>query len=331
MSAVARFVFPLTLVTTFLFLLPTQMLADCSAPTTPGIRICSPTTNAMVSYPPNIDFNTTPTFGTQILKLIMYDNGQKFYEDDNSGTGTTWPDGNAYDGTHHIVIHAWESSGKMYESAITLKVIGDGFAVSCPTPSSPGINFCTPAPNTVLGLSYPVVASAKGNSKITAMRLYVDGKAAQTQLNQNKLNQTLTFTEQGNHTISFVAWDSKGNVFKASRALRSSYTYSWYDCTPKGPEVCWPGFYSLFTTIPNLYSYVDNSFPIMAEIRLNPNPITTIKAYIDNTVVAKSNGPTMSTTVENAPSGTHIFTLQAWDTKGALYRVQYNININVPH
>jgi hypothetical protein len=69
----------------------------------------------------------------------------------------------------------------------------------------------------------------------------------------------------------------------------------------------------------------------MAQMRLNPNPITTIKAYIDNTVVAQSNGPTMSTTVQNAPSGTHIFTLQAWDTKGTLYRVQYNININVPH
>lgn len=62
-----------------------------------------------------------------------------------------------------------------------------------------------------------------------------------------------------------------------------------------------------------------------------PHPITTMKAYIDNPVVAPSNGPTMTSTVNNAPNGTHILTLQAWDTTGVIYQVQYNININVAH
>jgi hypothetical protein len=39
----------------------------------------------------------------------------------------------------------------------------------------------------------------------------------------------------------------------------------------------------------------------------------------------------MMSTVENAPNGTHLLILQAWDTTGVFYRVQYNININVPH
>jgi hypothetical protein len=39
----------------------------------------------------------------------------------------------------------------------------------------------------------------------------------------------------------------------------------------------------------------------------------------------------MISPVENAPNETHILTLQAWDAEGVMYRIQYNININVPH
>jgi len=331
MSAVLRSMLLVPISAIFLLLLPAEMVADCAAPSNPGIRICSPTPNATLSYPPYIDFNFTPAFGAQIVKVIMYDNGKNFYENDSGGTGTTWGDGEATNGLHRVVIHAWENSGKIYESTVSFRVIGNGFPVSCPTPASPGINFCVPPPGAVLGTTYPVSAAAKGDSRITAIRLYIDGKEQLTQLNQNKLSTNATVATQGNHTISFVAWDSQGDVFNASRLIRSAYTYSWFDCTPEGPEVCTPGFYSLYTIVPVFNAYVDNSFPIMAEIRQNPRPITAIKAYIDNTLVATSNGPTMATTVENAPSGTHIFTLQAWDTAGVLYRVQYNININVPH
>jgi hypothetical protein len=76
---------------------------------------------------------------------------------------------------------------------------------------------------------------------------------------------------------------------------------------------------------------VDSSFPVQATIENNPLPITKMVLYIDSTQVADSNGPTMSQTISNTPSGTHILTFQAWDTAGHLYRVQQNININVPH
>ena len=58
----------------------------------------------------------------------------------------------------------------------------------------------------------------------------------------------------------------------------------------------------------------------------NPNPITLMKAFVDNTIVATSNGPTMVSPAEDGPDCTHILTLQAWDTQGLMYRIQYNIN-----
>jgi len=316
----------------FLFLLPATTLAQCTAPPDPGVRICSPTLNATLAYPAYIDFNSTPAFGAEIVKYSVYDNDRKISES-SGGTGATLGDGDGKNGSHRVVINAWDSSGKLYQASISFRVAGDGFPTSCPTPSSPGISFCVPLPGAVLGTNYPVVATAKGQSSIAAIRLYVDGKSQGTLFNVNRFStgEGASVNIQGDHTVAIVAWDTTGHVFNNTRKIHSTYTYGFFDCPPEGTNPCTPGFYSLYTMTPVFNSYVENSFTIKTEIRENPRPITAMKAYIDGTVVATSNGPTMVSPVENAPSGTHILTLQAWDTAGILYRIQFNININVPH
>ena len=54
-----------------------------------------------------------------------------------------------------------------------------------------------------------------------------------------------------------------------------------------------------------------------------------MRAYLDNNIIATSNGPTLQRQVTVAPSGTYILTIQGWDSKGIEYRIQQNININV--
>jgi hypothetical protein len=61
----------------------------------------------------------------------------------------------------------------------------------------------------------------------------------------------------------------------------------------------------------------------------NPKPITAMKAYIDNSVVATSSNATLQQEISDAPNGTHILTVQGWDDAGTEYRIQENININV--
>src|ERR1700748_2583367 len=63
-----------------LFLLPLAAWADCAAPAKPAVRICSPSPNATVVYNAAIDFNSTPAFGAEIVKFIVYDNDRKEYE-----------------------------------------------------------------------------------------------------------------------------------------------------------------------------------------------------------------------------------------------------------
>jgi hypothetical protein len=329
MHAVPRF--SLFVVATFsLSLFSTITSAECSAPTDPGVRICSPTPNATVAYEPTIDFNSTPAFGAEILKFSVYDNNRKTLEGAPGEAGATLTDASFKNGKHTVVINAWDSSGKLYQSRVSFVVTGDGFPFPCPAPSSPGVNFCQPPSNAILGVHYFLAAAAKGKSSIAAMRTYVDGKAQDTQTNVSQFQSSASVSAQGDHQISIVAWDKSGDVYKSTRTLHSSYTYSSYDCPPKGNDPCTPGF-RLDSADPQPNAYVGNSFTISATIQNNPRTITTMKAYIDNGLVATANGPTMTSPVENAPSGTHILTLQAWDTAGTVYRVQYNININVAH
>lgn len=301
--------------------------ASCTAPEKPGVRICSPSPNSTVSFIPAIDFNSTPASGASITNFIIYVNGQKTVEGVTGQTGDTVINTDTRNGLQKVTIHAWDTAGNLYSSSVSFTVVGEGYPSSCAIPSSPGVNFCEPPAGTILGPSYSVAASAKGDSKISAMRLYVDGKAQFTQGEATQLNTTATVGTQGDHKLAFVAWDTEGHVFSKTRTIHSTYTYSYVTCPFSGP--CGPGFDTVVT--PATDSYVGNSFTIQNQIQNNPRPITTLKAYLDGKVVATSSGPTMISQVNNAPSGTHIITLQAWDTAGTVYRVQYNVNINVAH
>src|ERR1700704_3335729 len=92
---------------TLLFFLSAPANAECAAPDNPGVRICSPTANATVVYVPSIDFNTTPTFGTSIVKFAVYDNNRKTWEDSSGLTGETLIDATIKNGLHTVVVNVW--------------------------------------------------------------------------------------------------------------------------------------------------------------------------------------------------------------------------------
>lgn len=317
------------LASSLILFFPHRAHADCTAPANPGVRICSPSANSTIVYVPALQFNSTPAPGASITEFIVYDNNEQSVEGFPGQSGETIINAATQNGFHHVVINVWDTFGNLYQSSVSFTVVGDGYATTCAAPKTPGVNFCSPPAGAVLGVYYSVAATATGNSTISAMRLYVDGKAQVTQTGYNQLSTAATAPGQGNHTVAFVAWDSTGHVFSATRTLFSAYTYGQVNCPPKGNDPCSPGFDTVFTPMPD--SYVGNSFAIQNQILNNPNPITAIKAYVDNTLVATSDGPTMMSQVTNAPTGTHIITLQGWDTEGILYRTQYNVNINMPH
>jgi hypothetical protein len=166
---------------TLLFFLSAVAMGDCTAPVNPGLRICSPSANATVVFIPSIDFNSTPAFGAEIVKFTMYDNGKDELDGFPGQSGSMVIDAGIQNGRHNITINAWDTAGNWYQSSVSFTVVGDGYPTFCDAPAAPGINFCAPPANAILGTYYPVTATAIGNSAIAAVRLYVDGKSQVTQ------------------------------------------------------------------------------------------------------------------------------------------------------
>jgi len=175
----------------------------------------------------------------------------------------------------------------------------------------------------------PVDASATGTSPIKSISFYVNGVLAQKVINSVPNGNSwgaVQLPKQGvAYTVKASATDSSGHTYSATKSVTGKYTYSTYGCAPKGTQ-CFPG---INVISPQDEAYVGSRFNVNAQILLPPKPITGMKAYLDNTVVATSSNATLQHEITTSLDGTHILTIQGWDDDGIEYRVQQNININV--
>ena len=304
------------------FAIPASVFAQCNPPKSPGVIICAPTPGASVAYPAYVDIAATPASGASITNFIFYDNNTKIFESAKGQRQVTIVNGNTYNGTHNFVVNAWDTDGNFYQAKVTAKVTGEGYP-PCAIPTTPGINFCDPPPNSIYSVSIPDSASAKGQTAITNLSLYLNGKFV-TSTNGCCFGALVTVAKQGvPNTLTMKATDSSGHHYVANKTVTATYTYGLESCAK---TTCYPGINPI---APISDAYVANTFNIDASVGFNPKPITGMKAYIDNTLVASSSNATLQQEVRNAPDGTHILTIQAWDDEGTEYRIQENININV--
>lgn len=79
------------------------------------------------------------------------------------------------------------------------------------------VNISAPTSSTVTGPGVHAAASASAPSPIIAMRIYVDG-VSKTSASASQIDTTLTMPS-GQHTMTFQAWDSKGNVYKTAKTI----------------------------------------------------------------------------------------------------------------
>jgi hypothetical protein len=264
----------------------------------------------------------TPANGSSVSKIIIYDNSRNMWQGGPGQNGTDVYDADVFNGTHNLVVNAWDSYGNFYQAKETFYVTGLGFPF-CSVPSSPGVNFCIPQANAVLPTYTDVGAAAKGTSAIKNIRFYLNGKY-QVQITGSGGAVPITLPQQGTkYTVKAVATDSAGKTYNASKQMVAGFTYGGISCIG---STCTPG---INVVAPLDEAYVGSTFDLNMQIQNNPNPISAMRAYLDSNVIATSNGPTLQQQVTVAPSGTHILTVQGWDSKGIEYRIQQNVNINV--
>ncbi len=300
--------------------LSTAAWSQCNNPTSPGVVICSPTNNSTVVYQNVVSVRSTPAQGATITQLIIYDNNVNIFQ--GSYGSVDLYDAGIFNGEHHVVASVRDSDGNLYQAKSNFSVTGLGYG-PCALPTSPGVVICNPPKGGTYSAYTTVDTSSAGQTAIHSLDLYLNAKLVSHNSNTCCLGIEVQLTGQNvNNTLKVVATDTSGNQYASSKRLNADYTYSQYACF----YTCSPGI-NITSPLPN--AYVANTFNLNAQILDNPKPITTMKASLDNTVVATSSGPTLQAEVSGAPDGTHILTVQGWDDSGIEYRLQENININV--
>ncbi len=90
----------------------------CSAPTTAGVRICKPAAGSTVTSP--VAISAAANGGTAKISAM------KAYIDNklvaSSSTGTLSGSAPEAAGTHHVVVNAWNTAGKLFQSSATFTV-----------------------------------------------------------------------------------------------------------------------------------------------------------------------------------------------------------------
>src|SRR5262245_16372489 len=119
-----RFRFLALSLLTLLLLTPSALLAQCTPPATPGLRVCAPS-NGAVTVAAMIDFRITPDFGAEIVKWTFQDNdGAVFEAEGNIDTPVFY---GVLNGRHHVVMTGVDNLGKVYSGEVSYTLIGDHF------------------------------------------------------------------------------------------------------------------------------------------------------------------------------------------------------------
>jgi hypothetical protein len=297
--------------------LPLSVFAACPAPASGSLAICQPSANSTVYQAPHIEAVANPSSGSIGSMKVYIDNKLVFQ---NGGPEISLFEGGVANGTHHLVINAWDGLGRLYQAQEFFSVTGN-LPFSCPA-SVVGVRICAPSQAQVVSQNLGFAVGFKGNTPISHVRAYVDNSDVfdfTPASGQNSVIAGGVQTTAGIHTLTVVAWDTNNAVYKSSVGIK---TYYEGDCPPRG-TTCNPGIYS---STPNDGDDVQSPFRVSASVQYNTASITAMKLYLNGVQVGASSGPTFDQPV-TAQRGTHMMVIQAWDTAGKLYRLTENVNV----
>lgn len=308
--------------TTFVLVFATLVFGVCPnvalacTATQTGAVICFPSNNATVTYPMTIEGAATAPNGLTITKMILYSNNKKVMEQDKGGEMVIYDPQDELNQSYHFVLNAWDSEGNLYQASTDATQI-DGI-YTCTHPAK-GINFCAP-PNGSYQPSAYVQILADGSSDVTSMNGWLNGQL-QASESGNVFSELWASTLQLNNqwqTFTVAAYKGSQKVYTATNKYKLYYGCPGFNATCNAPYIK--------IQSPGNYADENSPFTVQAEVVGNTLPITTTKVYLDNTLVATSTGATIVATVP-ASAGTHVLTVQSWDTSGVLYKTQHTVNV----
>jgi PKD repeat protein len=259
------------------------------------VNLVSPTNGASVTSP--VHFVANATSGCSINALRIYLDNQSLYTVNGGSLDTNLALNN---GSHYVVVQAWDSNGAVAKSALNINVVA-----ACK--SSANVSIAAPIAGYTLPSPLTLSATATSGCKITKTAVTVDGSQL-TSVASGSVSMPMTLAT-GNHNVMVQAWDETGGT-AASTVNVGSVNLSTCSISATGRtiSICYP---LANTTVPAAMRVVAAA--------MGTNGVRAMKIYVDNQAVYLANAGFIDTTV-NLSAGTHYLVVQAWDNGGGVYK-----------
>ncbi len=169
-----------------------------------GISIVVPTASTVTG--PSVHLAANVSGPNPIIATKIYVNSAIQYSGTTGVIDTTL---SMTPGTYTVTFQAWDSKGTIYKAARTITVVSGA--------STMGVTVTAPAAATVTGTSVHLAATASAANPISSMRIYVDG-ASKLTVSGSSIDGIVGISA-GAHNVTFVAWDTKGASYTATKAI----------------------------------------------------------------------------------------------------------------
>ncbi len=182
--------------------------AQCTLnPADHTVTICSPAAGSTVASPVHVVAGTTSS--TRITGMWVYLDGTAVYHSSTNSVDTNLQVAN---GTHTILVKAWDSTGLVTRASVSFTVGTSSGGAPCTLSSvSPSVTICMPAAGSTVSSPFRVYAGTTSARKVTGMWAYLDNKGVASS-QTNFLDAQISATA-GAHTLRVRAWDYTGFYF----------------------------------------------------------------------------------------------------------------------
>jgi hypothetical protein len=169
-----------------------------------SVTVSSPTSGSTVSS--SFKINAKASSSRQITAWYIYADSKAVWHTTSDVASISAPI-TLSQGSHTVLVRAWDSSGAYSTATLKLNVSG----TSSGTSSGVTVTVSKPSTSTAsVGSPVNVVASASSSRAITAWYIYSDGKAVwHTTSDVKSINATFSLSS-GTHQMTIRAWDSSG-------------------------------------------------------------------------------------------------------------------------
>ncbi len=176
-----------------------------------GVNICAPTSGSTDASPVQV---VAAAMGNHpISSMMLYVDNYAKYTTYSASMSTSV---SLAAGTHNVTVKAWDNTGVLYTSSITITV-GTSPSPSGCTASTVGVTICAPLTGTQSSTAVNFSAAAMGYHPISSMMIYVDNYAKYTTYSAT-LSTSLTLSA-GSHSVTIKAWDNTGQIYTQSVSI----------------------------------------------------------------------------------------------------------------